>query len=913
MALSKLTILNEQYVLRKMLGDRGQYDATYLAWNLKKEHDAVIVREFNPTHLVSRVAGGARLVPKNESAKKLFEYGLNCFIREAAAAVLIDHPNIVNQQAYFQENGTAYCVSTYHQGATLSMVLDAQSGKLQERAAFTIMMPLLDGLQAGHRKGLIHGRLSPQRIYLTKSGRPMLLRFHVTQILLARRCGRVDDMMVPGYTPPELLMPDGKKGPWSDVYACGATLYSIITGKVPPYAEKRIKEDPFPDILYQDKNISAGVKKVLYRAMTMECTERPQSITELKQELLNAIALESQPYVSLDSMASYQIPVPEKRKGNLPEFGITDRGADDREPELITKRKPKAPTMPLAMLSEEKKQLLQSKENEAHPLYRDEEHHGDGMVATAEPVIDTNPLGPFGDEEKALSPLVETIPHFKADEPPHPLFVSPLQQVVNSATANRTRKLGIAALGACLVFFAIAGTLRMGSGGGGDIVPPTVEAAPILPSAPSSVSYLALLAQGDSIQNLAGMHLTNGDTLLQTMAYAEAANLYQQMLLDWPGDSAVVSRLDMLEALRENAGKPVAQNEATNPLSEPTLPVQPSRTLDLAEFYVEQGDSLYAVGQWEVARRKYQVAQEYLPDDPRITSMLARIEERQSQALVDAQVERYLTRAQSMINVENYSEARRAYELVLDLRPDDPVILAGIARVDSFLVNSESLEKQYLYLKGQGDGLFAQQSFAAALVSYEAAQSLRPEDAFLAERIAAIKDSLGRAEEQAALGDRQYTLYRKKGDSLMAAMDIDGAIAAYQMALLQKSGDTYVLDRIEKAKEEQVNSESVLWDQDGIFIMPEVQANLLNESEIINDVKYPSEARNRRVEGLVVVRLTVGEDGRVSNAFVAKGIGYGCDQEALRVIYNARFEPATHKGKAVPSWYNHPIVFKLVR
>jgi serine/threonine protein kinase len=219
MALSKLTILNEQYVLRKMLGDHGQYDVTYLAWNLKKEHDAVIVREFNPSHLVSREADGVRLVPRSEPAQKLFEYGLNCFIREAAAASLIDHPNVVNQQAYFEENGTAYCVTDYHPGATLSTVLDGQDGMLPERAAFTIMMPLLDGLLAGHRKGLIHGRLSPQRIYLTKSGRPMLLRFHVTQILLARRCGRVDDMMVPGYTPPELLIPDGKKGPWSDVYA----------------------------------------------------------------------------------------------------------------------------------------------------------------------------------------------------------------------------------------------------------------------------------------------------------------------------------------------------------------------------------------------------------------------------------------------------------------------------------------------------------------------------------------------------------------------------------------------------------------------------------------------------------------------------------------------------------------------
>ena len=273
----------------------------------------------------------------------------------------------------------------------------------------------------------------------------------------------------------------------------------------------------------------------------------------------------------------------------------------------------------------------------------------------------------------------------------------------------------------------------------------------------------------------------------------------------------------------------------------------------------------------------------------------------------------YLTRAQSMINVKNYSEARRAYELVLDLRPGDPVILAGIARVDSFLVNSEGVERQFLYLKGQGDGLFAQRNYAAALVSYEAAQSLQPDDVFLEERIAAIKDSLDRIETQTALVGRQYTLYRKKGDSLMVAAELEGAITAYQTALSLKPGDTYVLDRIEKAKEEQASTESVLWDQDGIFIMPEVGAKLLNESDIIGDVKYPGEARNRRVEGLVVVRMTVGEDGRVTNAFVAKGIGYGCDQEALRVIYNARFEPATHKGKAVASWYNHPIVFKLVR
>jgi TonB family protein len=553
------------------------------------------------------------------------------------------------------------------------------------------------------------------------------------------------------------------------------------------------------------------------------------------------------------------------------------------------------------------------------PRFPEKVHHGDGMAGLREPEVDTNPLGPFIGEETALSPRIES-PQRIDSEPFLPSsFKNSLQQVVDSATANRTRKLSIAVLAACFFLFVIAGTLmRKGSGGGGEMVPPEVQAAePVAPQPASSRgAYLVLLAQADSLQDLARTHFLQGDSLEHEMTEAEAANVYRQMLEEWPGDSLLVTRLTVLGAARDGTGAMVSAGTLDGALSGTALDgpsMVSDQSLALARAYLLQGDSLYALEEWDVALRKYQVAQEYLPDDPHVADMLAQIEERRALSIVEAQIARYVTRGQSMFNVKNYSEARRAYELALDLKPDDPLLLASIAQVDSFLVEVEGVERQFLYLKGQGDGLFDQGSFSAAMVSYEAAQALRPNDAFLKERIAAIQDSLNRLDRSSARQEGQYALYRARGDSLYAASDLDGAIEQYQTALAYKVQDAYVEERLDAIRSAQSEEEAYLRDENGVFIMPETLPELLNEDLIISGVKYPRDARVRGIEGLVVVRMIVDEEGRVLEPFIAKGIGFGCDLEALRVIENARFKPATFKGESVAAWYNHPIVFKLVR
>ena len=78
------------------------------------------------------------------------------------------------------------------------------------------------------------------------------------------------------------------------------------------------------------------------------------------------------------------------------------------------------------------------------------------------------------------------------------------------------------------------------------------------------------------------------------------------------------------------------------------------------------------------------------------------------------------------------------------------------------------------------------------------------------------------------------------------------------------------------------------------------------------NIHYPDTARERGIEGRVVVKFVINEDGSVSDAKVMRGIGYGCDEEAVRVIKNMPpWKPGKQNGKAVKVYYTQPIAFKL--
>lgn len=77
-------------------------------------------------------------------------------------------------------------------------------------------------------------------------------------------------------------------------------------------------------------------------------------------------------------------------------------------------------------------------------------------------------------------------------------------------------------------------------------------------------------------------------------------------------------------------------------------------------------------------------------------------------------------------------------------------------------------------------------------------------------------------------------------------------------------------------------------------------------------MKYPAQARRMGVEGKVFVQFVIGKDGAISDVKVIKGIGAGCDEEAIRVVQSSpSWNPGKQRGKAVKQRYTLPIIFKL--
>jgi len=81
---------------------------------------------------------------------------------------------------------------------------------------------------------------------------------------------------------------------------------------------------------------------------------------------------------------------------------------------------------------------------------------------------------------------------------------------------------------------------------------------------------------------------------------------------------------------------------------------------------------------------------------------------------------------------------------------------------------------------------------------------------------------------------------------------------------------------------------------------------------VSDKMKYPAQARRMGVEGKVFVQFVIGKDGAISDVKVLKGIGAGCDEEAIRVVQSSpSWNPGKQRGKAVKQRYTLPIIFKL--
>lgn len=101
-------------------------------------------------------------------------------------------------------------------------------------------------------------------------------------------------------------------------------------------------------------------------------------------------------------------------------------------------------------------------------------------------------------------------------------------------------------------------------------------------------------------------------------------------------------------------------------------------------------------------------------------------------------------------------------------------------------------------------------------------------------------------------------------------------------------------------------------EEEKVFVVVEQEPELIGGLKGLQQkIEYPDMARKAGIEGRVYLQFIVNKNGEVENPKVVRGIGGGCDKEALRVIKQANFKPGRQRGKPVRVRYSLPIVFQL--
>ena len=277
------TILKNQYVIGTTLG-QGGFGITYIGqdlWLQKK----VAIKEYLPVALATRDIVMSTIIPLKHQ-ENTFSEGLQCFIDEARNLAKFDHHNIVRVINFFEENQTGYMVMDYLGSLSPMDILNQAGGCLPVDKALAIVLPILNALTEVHAQHIYHRDISIQNIRILTSGVPVLIDFGAARHIVGGQSHTLDLVLKHGYSPLEQYSGKGKIGAWTDIYACGALLYLIITGTLPPAATDRFCEDNLIAPVMLGITISSTVNNAIMRALAIKLEERFQTVFEFKAALL---------------------------------------------------------------------------------------------------------------------------------------------------------------------------------------------------------------------------------------------------------------------------------------------------------------------------------------------------------------------------------------------------------------------------------------------------------------------------------------------------------------------------------------------------------------------------------------------------------------------------------------------------
>jgi len=271
--LSPGIVLKERYLVGRVLGDGG-FGITYLGRDLVLD-SKVAVKEYFPSGLAVRMRGEPTVFPASASFKQDYNFGLERFLDEARLVRKFkDHPNIVSVEDFFPEHDTAYMILEFLDGMTLEKFIEKEGGKIDWQSAVNCLMWVMDAMREVHAAGVLHRDISPDNIFLVRSGHVKVIDFGAARQAMGQKSLNLSVILKHGYAPFEQYESKGRQGPWTDVYATAATLYRTITGVMPAAAPDRFKADSLLRPTALGISMPAHAEAALMRGLALRVEDR---------------------------------------------------------------------------------------------------------------------------------------------------------------------------------------------------------------------------------------------------------------------------------------------------------------------------------------------------------------------------------------------------------------------------------------------------------------------------------------------------------------------------------------------------------------------------------------------------------------------------------------------------------------
>jgi hypothetical protein len=284
------TLLDKRYKIIGCIGIGG-FGITYLCEDVRL-HRNVAVKEYFPFNWVER--DEEYVLVKKSGYLKPYRVGMKAFHKEAKMMALFIHvKNIVTIYDVFEANDTVYIAMDYLSGTSIGREMRLRQYKpYNPEETAEIILPILKALDKMHEKRIVHSDISPGNIMRSTEGELYLIDLGAAKFNLESQPIQGTAFLKPDYAAPEQYrtaktgIPQDE-GAWTDIYALGATIYYLMTGKKPADAVSRLDSGKTNlSFSVKDKlRISKKWMSLINHCMELDHHKRFDSVNELEKEI----------------------------------------------------------------------------------------------------------------------------------------------------------------------------------------------------------------------------------------------------------------------------------------------------------------------------------------------------------------------------------------------------------------------------------------------------------------------------------------------------------------------------------------------------------------------------------------------------------------------------------------------------